>query len=47
MSGVPASNLCGTSLHVESAQLDLADHLAAAHERRHGLEDLAARPQRT
>ncbi len=29
------------------AQMDLADHLAATHERRHFLEDLAPAPQRT
>ena len=27
-------------------QVDLADHLAAAHERRHGLQELPARPER-
>ena len=46
MSGVPASNLQGTSLNVGAAQVDLADHLATAHERRHLLEQLAPRPER-
>ena len=45
--GVPASNFQGMSLQVGAAQVDLADHLAAAHERRHRLEQLPAGPERT
>ena len=47
MSGVPASNLWGTSLNVVWRRLHGADHLAAAHEGRHRLEQLPARPERT
>ena len=46
MFGVPASNLCGGSAKVVPLEAHLADHLAAAEERRHRLQMLALRPQR-
>ena len=45
MAGVPASNFQGSSLGLKSAQMHLADHVAAAHEGGHGVQDLAAAPQ--
>ena len=38
--------LVGHVVERRVAQMNLADHLAATHERRHLLEDLASRPQR-
>ena len=43
--GVPASNFHGSSLGVNPSRRDVADHLAAAEERRHGVEQLLAAPQ--
>ncbi len=46
MSGVPASNFHGNVVPLRSAEVDLADHVAAGHERRHRLEQLPPRPER-
>jgi hypothetical protein len=45
MAGVPASNFHGSSFHFDWRSLYLADHVAAAHEGGHGVQDLAAAPQ--
>ena len=45
MGGVPASNLAGSSAGREAVEADVGDHVAAAEERRHGLEQLLAAPQ--
>ena len=45
MSGVPASNFHGIVVPLGAAEVDLADHVAAAHERGHRLEQLATAPQ--
>ena len=45
MSGVPASNFHGHVVPLGPAEVHLADHVAAAHERRHRVEDRLAAPQ--
>ena len=44
MAGVPASNLYGSSLGLNVAQVHAPDHVAAAHERRHGLQQFLRGP---
>ena len=41
---MPASNFQGTSLGVKPSTVTWRDHLAAAHERRHGVEELGRGP---
>ena len=43
--GVPASNLAGSSARGEPVEADVGDHVAAAEERRHGVEQRLAAPQ--
>ena len=43
--GVPASNLAGQLGGREAVEAHVGDHVAAAEERRHGLEQLLAAPQ--
>ena len=45
MGGVPASNLAGSSARGEPVEADVGDHVAAAEERRHRVEQLVAAPQ--
>ena len=45
MGGVPASNLSGSGGGREAVEADVGDHVAAAQERRHGLQQLLAAPQ--
>ena len=45
MGGVPGLELPGHLVGGEAVDGDLGDHLAAAHERRHRLEQLAAGPE--
>ena len=43
--GVPASNLAGTGAVVNPSKVTCVDHVAAAEERRHRVEDLHPAPQ--
>ena len=43
--GVPASNLAGSSARGEAVEADVGDHVAAAEERRHRVEQCLAAPQ--